>query len=102
MVKYLQMFNSTLLLSLLIYYIIYNISNTNNLLPNNMRLILMKVYKLLLNQFIEILTLKGNIYFSFIYTLFVFIVLNNLIGLIPYSFTTTSQFIITFSMSLTI
>lgn len=91
-----------LILSFLIYLFIYKISNTNNIIPNNIRLIIMKIYKLLLNQFMEILTLKGNIYFSFIYTLFVFIVLNNLIGLIPYSFTTTSQFIITLTMSLTI
>lgn len=36
------------------------------------------------------------------YTLFVFIVINNLIGLVPYSFATTSHFVLTFSLSFTI
>jgi F-type H+-transporting ATPase subunit a len=45
---------------------------------------------------------KGQIYFPFIYTLFIFILINNLIGMIPYSFASTSHFILTFSMSFTI
>jgi F-type H+-transporting ATPase subunit a len=45
---------------------------------------------------------KGQIYFPFIYTLFVFILINNLIGMIPYSFASTSHFIFTFSLSFTI
>jgi F-type H+-transporting ATPase subunit a len=45
---------------------------------------------------------KGQIYFPFIFTLFVLILVNNLIGLIPYSFSTTSHFILAFSWSFTI
>lgn len=45
---------------------------------------------------------KGQIYFPFIYVLFVFILTNNLIGMIPYSFASTSHFIVTFSISFTI
>ena len=45
---------------------------------------------------------KGQIYFPFIYVLFVFILINNLIGLIPYSFASTSHLILTFSLSFTI
>ena len=44
----------------------------------------------------------GQIYFPFIYTLFIFILVNNLIGMIPYSFATTSHFIFTFALSFTI
>src|SRR5438477_317242 len=36
------------------------------------------------------------------YALFIFILINNLIGLIPYSFASTSHFILTFSLSFTI
>jgi len=42
---------------------------------------------------------KGQVYFPFIYTLFILILINNLIGLVPYSFSTTSHFILTFSWS---
>ncbi len=40
---------------------------------------------------------KGQVYFPFIYTLFIFILINNLIGMVPYSFASTSHFILTFS-----
>jgi F-type H+-transporting ATPase subunit a len=45
---------------------------------------------------------KGQLYFPFIYTLFVFILMNNLIGMIPYSFASTSHFILTFALSFTV
>jgi ATP synthase subunit 6 len=35
------------------------------------------------------------------YTLFVFILINNLIGMVPYSFTVTSHLVVTFSLALT-
>jgi len=45
---------------------------------------------------------RGQIYFPFIYTLFIFILINNLIGMIPYSFASTSHFILTFALSFTV
>ena len=44
----------------------------------------------------------GQIYFPFIYGLFIFILINNLVGMIPYSFASTSHFILTFSISFTV
>ena len=41
-------------------------------------------------------------YFPFIYALFIFILVNNLIGMVPYSFASTSHFILTFSISFTV
>jgi len=45
---------------------------------------------------------SGQAYFPFMYVLFVFILVNNLIGLVPYSFAATSHFVLTFSLSFTI
>lgn len=45
---------------------------------------------------------NGQNYFSFIYALFIFILINNLIGMIPYSFASTSHFVLTFALSFTI
>lgn len=45
---------------------------------------------------------KGQIYFPFIYALFIFILVNNLIGMVPYSFASTSHFILTFFISFTV
>jgi len=45
---------------------------------------------------------KGQVYFPFIYTLFIFILINNLIGMVPYSFASTSHFILAFALSFTV
>nr|QCS25171.1 ATP synthase subunit 6 [Arthothelium ruanum] len=45
---------------------------------------------------------KGQMFFPFMYTLFVFILANNLVGMVPYSFASTSHFVLTFSLSFTI
>jgi F-type H+-transporting ATPase subunit a len=45
---------------------------------------------------------KAQRFFPLIFTLFFFIASLNLIGLVPFSYTVTSQFIVTFSLSLTI
>lgn len=41
-------------------------------------------------------------YFPFIYALFIFFLINNLIGMVPYSFASTSRFILTFFISFTV
>lgn len=45
---------------------------------------------------------EGRPYFPVIFTLFMFVLFSNLLGLIPYSYTTTSQIVVTFAMALTI
>ena len=45
-------------------------------------------------------SLKRNQYFSILFYLFIFILVSNLVGLIPYSFTSTSSFVITFFLAL--
>jgi len=42
----------------------------------------------------------GRKYFPFIFTLFMFIIACNLIGMLPYSFTVTSHIIVTFTLAL--
>lgn len=57
------------------------------------------VHSIVLNQ---INAKKGQVYFPFIFALFIFILINNLIGMVPYSFASTSHFILTFSISFTV
>ena len=45
---------------------------------------------------------EGRPYFPVIFTLFMFVLFSNLLGLIPYSYTTTSQIVVTFAMASTI
>lgn len=57
------------------------------------------VHSIVINQINE---KKGQLYFPFIYSLFVFILINNLIGLVPYSFASTSHFVLAFFLSFSI
>ena len=45
------------------------------------------------------INIEGEKYFPFVSVLFLFILLVNLIGLVPYSFTITSHLIVTFTLS---
>ena len=45
---------------------------------------------------------KGKQYFPMLFTLFTFLLASNLIGMVPYSFTTTSHFVVTFGLSVSI
>jgi len=57
------------------------------------------VHSIVVNQ---INNKNGQVYFPFIYALFIFILINNLIGMVPYSFASTSHFILTFGLSFTV
>jgi F-type H+-transporting ATPase subunit a len=57
------------------------------------------VYSIVINQ---INANKGQMFFPLISSLFIFILINNLVGMVPYSFAPTSHFIITFSISFTV
>lgn len=93
-----------LTISSLIILALYLISNNyNKVVSNNwsasQESIYATVYSIVTSQINE---KKGQMYFPFIYTLFLFILCNNLIGMVPYSFASTSHFIFTFSLSFTV
>ena len=78
-------------------------TNYNKLVSNNWSISLESLYATIHGIVINQINPKaGQIYFPFIYTLFVFILINNLIGMVPYSFASTSHFVLTFSLSFTI
>ena len=78
-------------------------NNYSKVLSNNWSISQESVYatihSIVTNQINE---KEGQIYFPFIYALFSFILVNNLIGMVPYSFASTSHFILTFSISFTV
>ena len=78
-------------------------TNYNKLVGNNWSISQESLFATILNIVTnQINPQKGQVFFPFIYALFVFILMNNLIGLIPYSFAATSHFALTFSFSFTI
>lgn len=78
-------------------------TNYNITTPNGWSLsvetIYATVYSIVVNQ---INANKGQMFFPLISALFIYILVNNLVGMVPYSFAPTSHFILTFSISFTI
>ncbi len=78
-------------------------TNYNKLVSNNWSIaqesLYVTIHNIVTNQ---INAGNGQVYFPFMYTLFVFILINNLIGMVPYSFASTGHFALTFALSFTI
>ena len=88
----------------IVYFCSYN-SNTRRsfyLIPNSWQIFLETSYNTVSQLLFDNINLEGEKYFPFISSIFIFILFNNLIGLIPYSFTVTSHIIITFTLSFSI
>lgn len=78
-------------------------TNYNKLVSNNWSIAQESLYVTIHNIVTNQINPKnGQIYFPFMYTLFIFILINNLIGMIPYSFASTGHFALTFALSFSI
>jgi len=75
---------------------------SKKLIPKSWQLLFETIYLALVSMIIDNIGEKSQKVFPFIFTLFFFIIISNLIGLVPYSFTITSHLIVTFSLALMI
>ncbi len=73
--------------------------NGRSLVPTRMQSVAELSYEFVANMVRENVGQAGMRYFPFVFTLFVFILVLNLIGLIPYTFTVTSHIIVTFALA---
>lgn len=94
----------TMMLTAIVVTFLFLINdNFNKLVTNNSNVINETIYatihSIVVNQIND---RKGQMFFPFIFSLFIFILSNNLVGMVPYSFAATSHFILTFSLSFTI
>lgn len=72
------------------------------LVPTHWQSLIELIYEFVANLVQEQVGEKGKRYFPLIFTLFSFLLVCNLIGMIPYSFTVTSHFVVTFGLSVSI
>jgi ATP synthase subunit 6 len=71
-------------------------------IPSSWQNLIEKLYALVVGLLSEIITTGSEKYLPFLTVVFMFILSNNLLGLVPYSFTTTSYATLTFFMSFSI
>ena len=60
------------------------------------------MYEFVANMIRDNVGTEGRKYFPFIFTLFMFVLFGNLIGMVPYTFTYTSHIIVTFGLAIVI
>jgi ATP synthase subunit 6 len=98
-------------IALLSYYTLITLNNSNkNCLKETTLYVIANTWQKGINYISEIasqivsdvISVNNNKYLPLIFILFHFILLSNLIGLVPYSFTTTSHLIVTFLLSFTV
>ena len=90
-------------------FLVYCFSSSNDegnssffFIPNVWQILIEGVYEVVAQLVFDNLNEEGEKYFPFIAVIFTFILFNNLIGLVPYSFTVTSHLIVTFILSFSI
>lgn len=102
---WIQLLNSTitlLFISLFCIQAILLVIDRPKAIPNGWTILINGVYEFILGLFKRHTTsLHAERFFSFIFTLFVYLFLINAAGLLPYSFTFTSHIFVTLSLSLT-
>lgn len=97
--------NSTLFMGLAFIFFVF-LYNTNvkngHLVPGRWQSVMEIVYETILDMVNSNIGSSGKRFFPFILTLFVFIALMNLFGIVPYTFAPTAHIVITFGLSLSI
>ena len=99
-----------LLVSLLTLFVLQSFvflmkdASTNSffVIPSGWQNLIEKIYSLVTQLLSDIITTGSEKYLPFASVLFMFILTNNLIGMVPYSFTTTSHITLTFFLSFSI
>ena len=98
--------NSALILILSLVLVLFltqlvSLEGRGNLVPNRYQYILESIYTATLGLISDQLGPKqGEQYFPYIFAIFTFLLVVNLLGMIPYSFTVMSHIIITFTLAL--
>ena len=72
---------------------------TRSIIPTRMQLISEMLYDFIAQLLNDTIGNEGKKYFPFVFTIFMFVLIGNMIGMIPYSFTFTSHIIVTFGLA---
>lgn len=74
-------------------------TSKQSVVPGRLQCLIEMSYEFVANMIKENVGKEGKKYFPFVASIFFFVLFGNLIGMIPYSFTFTSQLIVTFGLA---
>jgi len=72
---------------------------TRSIIPTRLQLISEMSYDFVAQLLKDTIGNEGKQYFPFVFTIFMFVLIGNMVGMIPYSFTFTSHIIVTFGLA---
>jgi len=84
----------------LILLLLFVGSKEKKIIPNKMQLIAEMFYTFVAKMISDTAGSKAKPYFPFIFSLFMFVLFCNMVGMLPYSFTVTSHIIVTLILAL--
>ncbi len=73
--------------------------NTRSIIPSRMQLISELMYNFIAQLLSDTVGDNGKRYFPFVFSLFMFVLIGNMVGMVPYQFTFTSHIIVTFALA---
>jgi F-type H+-transporting ATPase subunit a len=73
--------------------------NTRSIIPSRMQLISEMSYNFIAQLMSDTVGDQGKKYFPFVFAIFMFVLIGNMVGMIPYSFTFTSHIVVTFALA---
>ena len=80
--------------------LIFNLgSSKRNVIPNKIQLLTELSYTFISKMISDTTGSKGKPYFGFVFSLFMFVLFCNMLGMLPYAFTVTSHIIVTFVLA---
>ena len=85
-------------ITLILLFMIMGLKSSN-IIPSRKQSLLELSYEFIANMILDNVGKSGMKYLSFIFSLFMFILIGNLLGMFPYSFTWTSHIIVTFAIA---
>ena len=90
----------SMIISVLIATLIFLLgSKKNGNIPTRIQILVEMSYDFIANMVRDNVGSAGKKYFPFIFTLFLFILFGNVLGMVPYNFTYTSHIIVTFGLA---
>ena len=91
-----------LIVVLLVSALLIGATAPRAMVPGRLQSVAEMSYEFVANMLRSSAGTEGMKFFPFVFTLFMFVLFANIIGLIPYSFTVTSQLIVTAALALTV
>ena len=82
----------------IIFFITLSV-NTRSIVPSRLQLLSELSYNFIAQLLNDTVGKEGRRYFPFVFSIFMFVLIGNMVGMVPYSFTFTSHIIVTFALA---